>query len=312
VGNFPVGWAEWNGKYRDTMRDFWRGSGSSLGEFAYRFTGSSDLYELSGRRPTASINFITAHDGFTLRDLVSYNKKHNVDNQEDNRDGENHNRSWNHGVEGMTDDLEVNLLRARQQRNLLATLFLSQGVPMLLAGDEIGRTQLGNNNAYCQDNEISWIDWEEADLDLLDFTRRLIHFYREHPVFRQRQWFLGQPIHGNEASDIGWFTPDGQEMAEEHWGEDHTRSLGIYLNGGGIKLPDRYGNRITDTSYLLLFHAHFETIEFTIPSAEWGVRWRKILDTSELKFSEGNRRFYNPCDQLLLEGLSLVVLEHVD
>ena len=311
VGNFPVGWAEWNGKYRDTMRDFWRGMDSTLGEFAYRFTGSSDLYEDSGRRPTASVNFITAHDGFTLRDLVSYNEKHNIDNMENNQDGENHNRSWNCGVEGPTFDPQVLKLRAKQQRNFLATLFLSQGVPMLLAGDELGRTQYGNNNAYCQDNKVSWINWEEADMDLLTFTRSLIHFYKAHPVFRQRRWFLGQSIHGNEASDIGWFTSSGEEMAEESWGQGFTKSLIVYLNGGGIKQPDRYGHRVTDTSFLVLFNAHYAPLAFILPPEEWGVRWRKVMDTNEQEFIEGNQ-ILNACQKVMVADRSLMVLQHVD
>src|SRR5512132_3067287 len=217
VGNFPPLWSEWNGKYRDTVRDFWRGSDSTLAEFGSRFTGSSDLYQGTGRRPYASINFITAHDGFTLHDLVSYNEKHNEGNGEENRDGENHNRSWNCGEEGPTENADVLALRRRQTRNFLATLFLSQGVPMLGGGDEIGRTQRGNNNGYCQDNEISWYDWEHADKDLLQFTRRLIQLRQRHPVFCRRRWFQGRPIHGSEVKDIGWFTPGGVEMSDQDW-----------------------------------------------------------------------------------------------
>ena len=209
VGQFPPLWLEWNGKYRDCVRDYWRGEDQTLGEFAYRFTGSSDLYEMTGRKPYASVNFVTAHDGFTLNDLVSYNEKHNEANGEESRDGESHNRSWNCGAEGPTEDPEVNKLRDRQKRNFLATLFLSQGIPMLLGGDEIGRSQNGNNNGYCQDNEISWFDWESADKDLLEFTRQLIQLRKEHPVFHRRRWFQGRPIHGAQVTDIGWFTPDG-------------------------------------------------------------------------------------------------------
>ncbi len=281
VGNFPPGWSEWNGKYRDTVRDYWRGAEQTLGELAYRFTGSSDLYEASGRRPHASINFITAHDGFTLRDLVSYNDKHNETNGEDNRDGESHNRSWNCGVEGPTDDAAVNTLRARQQRNFLATLFLSQGVPMLLGGDELGRTQHGNNNAYCQDSEISWYDWEHVDERLLEFTRRLIRLRQAHPVFRRRRWFQGRAIHGQGVSDIGWFAPDGTEMAEEHWGEGFAKSLAVFLNGKAIAHPDARGRRIVDDSFLLLLNARHEPLAFRLPPAAWGRRWTKLLDTGQ-------------------------------
>ncbi|RYZ49153.1 MAG: glycogen debranching enzyme GlgX, partial [Sphingobacteriales bacterium] len=230
VGNFPQGWSEWNGKYRDCIRDFWRGADSMLGEFAERITGSSDLYKGDYRTPAASINFITAHDGFTLHDLVSYNEKHNMENGEDNNDGESHNRSWNCSVEGETDDELVNKLRNKQKRNLLVTLFLSQGVPMLLAGDEFSRTQRGNNNAYCQDNEISWLDWVNADKSLLEFTRKLIHLRKTHPVFCRHRWFQGQRIRGVGVEDIAWFLPDGSEMSEEHWNNDFAKSLAVYLN----------------------------------------------------------------------------------
>ncbi len=282
VGNFPPLWSEWNGKYRDTMRDYWRGGEGELAEFAYRFTGSSDLYEPEGRRPTASINFITAHDGFTLHDLVSYNEKHNEANGEDNRDGDDHNRSWNCGVEGPTDDPEVKALRARQKRNFLATLMLSQGVPMLLHGDEIGRTQHGNNNAYCQDNEISWVDWDLRDenLALLGFVRRLMAFRAEHPVFRRRKWFQGRAIHGSGVRDIVWFKPDGLEMTDEEWDASFAKSIGIFLNGEEIPDPDQRGNRVVDDSFLLLFNAHWEPIDFVIPKGGWGERWRLELDTA--------------------------------
>src|SRR5438046_1556163 len=230
VGNFPPGWAEWNGKYRDCMRDYWRGANSMLSEFAQRLTGSSDLYKNDYRTPTASVNFITAHDGFTLDDLVSYNEKHNLDNGEDNNDGENHNRSWNCGAEGPTDDPSMLALRNRQKRNFLTTLFLSQGVPMLLAGDEISRTQNGNNNAYCQDNEISWVNWEKADRELLEFTKKLIHIYKGHNVFSRRDWFKGQPIKGRGLTDIAWFSPDGKKMTKENWKAGFAKTLAIYLN----------------------------------------------------------------------------------
>ena len=250
VGNFPPGWAEWNGKYRDCIRDYWRGADSMLGEFAQRFTGSPDLYQGDYRSPTASINFITAHDGFTLNDLVSYNEKHNEANGENNNDGESHNNSWNCGVEGSTDDKEIIALRHKQRRNLLTTLFLSQGVPMLVAGDELGRTQRGNNNAYCQDNEISWIDWESADTELLTYTKKLIHFCKRHPVFNRRRWFKGQPIKGLGLEDIAWFQPDGAEMSEEAWQQGFAKSLGIYLNGRGIHAVGPKGEQIVDDNFL--------------------------------------------------------------
>jgi glycogen operon protein len=278
VGNFPPLWSEWNGKYRDTVRDYWRGEPATLGEFAFRFTGSSDLYESTGRRPNASINFITAHDGFTLNDLVSYNDKHNEANGEDNQDGENHNRSWNCGVEGETDDPEVLELRARQRRNLLATLFLSQGVPMLLGGDELGRTQRGNNNGYCQDNEVSWYDWEDADLVLLEWTRWLLNFRKEHPTFRRRRWFEGRPIRG--LADIGWFSPDGTEMSEHDWDAGFAKSLGVFLNGDAIQSRDARGEPVRDDSFCVLFNAHHEAIDFVLPE-QWGERWSVVMDTAE-------------------------------
>ena len=282
VGNFPPLWSEWNGKYRDTARDYWRGEDRTLGDFANRFTGSSDLYATTGRKPSASINFITAHDGFTLRDLVSYNEKHNEANGEDSRDGESHNRSWNCGAEGPTEDPEVNALRARQQRNFLATLFLSQGIPMLLGGDEMGRTQGGNNNAYCQDNEISWFDWEHVDEGLLEFTARLIGLRREHPVFRRRRWFLGTRIRGEGVRDIGWFRPDGELMSDEDWSHGFAKSLGVFLNGDAIPSLDPRGERVTDDSFYLLFNAHHEPLPFRLSNRpEWGKRWKKVLDTNE-------------------------------
>lgn len=308
VGNFPPGWAEWNGKYRDTMRDYWRGAERTLGEFALRFTGSPDLYEFSSRRPTASVNFITAHDGFTLNDLVSYDEKHNEANGEDNQDGEDHNRSWNHGAEGPTDDPEVSKLRNRQKRNFLSTLILSQGIPMLLAGDEIGRTQQGNNNAYCQDNEISWLDWDHVDESLLDFTRCLIQFRKEHPVFRRRRWFQGQAIHGSEVEDIAWFTPEGSEMSEEHWGEDEAKSLGVFLNGEGIRTPGPQGERVTDDSFYLMFNAHHEPLEFHLPEEKWGKRWEKILDTAEDGITDSEPETYQAGDKMEVADRSVVVL----
>jgi glycogen operon protein len=306
VGNFPPLWSEWNGKYRDCVRDFWRGENQTLPEFAYRFTGSSDLYESTGRRPYASINFITAHDGFTLRDLVSYNEKHNEANGEENRDGESHNRSWNCGEEGPSDNPEVLHLRATQMRNFLATLFLSQGIPMLLGGDEIGRTQGGNNNAYCQDNEIAWLDWEHKDDDLLEFTRNLIEFRVKHPIFRRRGWFLGRPIH-RRIEDISWFTPAGDEMAGEHWKEGSAKSMAVFLNGMGIAYPDNRGERVVDNSFLVLFNAHHEDITFSLPGPEWGKRWTKVLDTSKGGFVEEGE-MVEPGGEILVKARSLTLL----
>ncbi|MBN2719549.1 MAG: glycogen debranching protein GlgX [Proteobacteria bacterium] len=280
VGNFPALWTEWNGKYRDCIRDYWRGEEQTMGEFARRFTGSSDLYKDDSRRPHASINFITAHDGFTLEDLVSYNEKHNEANGEGNRDGENHNRSWNCGVEGPTSDPEILRLRARQKRNFLATLFLSQGVPMLSGGDEIGRTQKGNNNAYCQDNKISWYDWKKADGELLEFTSRLIQFRDAHPVFHRRNWFQDQPIHGSGVFDIAWFTLEGQQMDENDWGKGHVKSLGIFLNGSTIPNPNPRGEPVTDESFFLMLNGHSKQRIFRLPGPAWGSVWVKEFDTT--------------------------------
>jgi glycogen operon protein len=286
VGNFPPQWTEWNGKYRDTVRDFWRGEPATIGEFAARITGSADLYETSGRRPVASVNFVTAHDGFTLLDLVSYNEKHNEANLDDNNDGESHNRSWNCGVEGPTDDPDVLALRAQQRRNFLATLFLSQGVPMLCHGDELGRTQQGNNNGYCQDNELTWIDWTNVDVDLLAFARRIAELRRDHPIFRRRRFFDGRPVRrrrgagdANALPDIEWFTPDGAEMTEEDWDSGFGRSIAVYLNGNGIAGTDRRGQRVVDDSFYLCFSAHDEPIEFRVPAAEYGPAWEVVVDT---------------------------------
>jgi glycogen operon protein len=305
VGKFPPGWAEWNGKYRDCMRDFWRGADSMLGEFALRFTGSPDLYESDYRRPTASINFITAHDGFTMNDLVSYNEKHNSANGEDNNDGESHNRSWNCGTEGETDDPQITALRQQQKRNLLTTLLLSQGVPMLLAGDEISRTQKGNNNAYCQNNEVSWINWATADQELLDFTRKLIDFRRSHPAFCRRRWFQGQRIKGTGVDDIAWFLPDASEMTEEHWNNDFAKSLGVYLNGLGIHWVGSRGERIVDENFYIIFNAHYEALPYTLPPAKYCKHWHKVIDTSY--GFDGNERFEAGSD-LTVQGRSIVVL----
>jgi isoamylase len=277
VGNFPPLWSEWNGQYRDTVRDFWRGEPAVLGEVGSRITGSSDLYQADSRRPSASINFVTAHDGFTLRDLVSYNEKHNEANGEGNNDGESHNRSWNCGVEGPTDDPHIRALRARQQRNLLATLFLSQGVPMLLYGDEVGRTQLGNNNAYCQDNEVSWFDWSSIDEDLLDYTKALIALRHAHPVFQRRRWFQGRPLRG--TPDIAWLKSDGDEMTEDDWGSARATDIGLFLNGDAIHARDPRGQRVVDDSFLLLFNTWHEPIEWKIAD-HWGEAWERMLDTA--------------------------------
>ncbi|MGC4959885.1 glycogen debranching protein GlgX [Gordonia sp. DT101] len=283
VGNFPPLWTEWNGKYRDTVRDYWRGEPATLGEFASRLTGSSDLYEATGRRPLASINFVIAHDGFTLRDLVSYNEKHNISNGEDNRDGESHNRSWNCGVEGPTDDPDILALRAQQQRNILATLFLSQGTPMLAHGDEMGRTQQGNNNVYCQDSELSWMDWSlaEKNADLLDFTRRAIALRHDHPVLRRRRFFAGKPIRwGDQALDIVWLTPAGQAMTAEDWDSGFGKSLAVFLNGDGIEEKNELGEKVVDDSFLVCFNAHDGDIDFHLPPPSWGLEWSGELDTT--------------------------------
>jgi len=310
VGNFPVLWSEWNGKYRDTARDFWRGEDETLGEFAYRLAGSPDLYyQENGRRPNASINFITAHDGFTLNDLVSYNEKHNEANGEDNRDGESHNRSWNCGVEGETDDPEVLQLRERQRRNFLVTLMLSQGIPMMLGGDEMGRTQYGNNNGYCQDNEISWFNWDlvQGNTDLLDFTRELIYFRRQHPVFRRRKWFQGQAIHGSGVSDIMWFNPDGSEMSQEQWEIGYAKSMGVFLNGNMIPSPGKQGERISDDSFLIFFNAHYETLEFSLPQGMQDKQWVLIIDTKEPRFIQ-EERIYTGDRTVPVTARSLVLL----
>jgi glycogen operon protein len=280
VGNFPLGWAEWNDRYRNGMRAYWKGDGGVIGEFARRLTGSSDLYGRSGQRPYASINFVTAHDGFTLHDLVSYNEKHNEANGEDNRDGHNENLSWNCGVEGPTDDPEIQRLRERQKRNFLATMLLSQGVPMLLAGDERGRTQQGNNNAYCQDSELNWIDWGSTPErnSLAEFTRLLIALRRSHRVFRRRDFFAGRPLHGREAKDIHWLKPDGSEMTDEEWEKEHAKSLAVYLAGGDLGERDRFGTPATDDDFLILFNAHQAPVEFRIPALGDGP-WHAVFDT---------------------------------
>jgi isoamylase len=278
VGNFPVLWAEWNGIYRDAVRDFWRGNGS-VGQFASRFTGSSDLYQSDGRDPFASINFVTAHDGFTLRDLVSYDAKHNDANGEGGKDGTDDNRSWNHGAEGETEDAAIIALRARQQRNFLATLLLSQGVPMILGGDEIGRTQGGNNNAWCQDNEISWFDWEHADHDLRRFVVDLIRFRREHPVFRRASFLTGSEQRGSGLPDVWWFRPDGRRMTQRDWSRDDFRTLGVFLNGAEITSRTPHGEEVVDDSFLLLLNASADPVTFVLPTRRFGARWQIELAT---------------------------------
>ncbi|HET7328760.1 MAG TPA: glycogen debranching protein GlgX [Nocardioidaceae bacterium] len=280
VGNFPPLWTEWNGTYRDTMRDFWRGEPRTLGEFAARLSGSSDLYESDGRAPYASINFVTAHDGFTLRDLVSYNEKHNEANGEDGNDGESHNRSWNSGVEGDTDDPEVLALRARRQRNVLATLMLSQGTPMLLHGDELGRSQNGNNNAYCQDSELSWIDWSAVDTDLVAFVQRLTALRAENPVFRRRRFFTGDNDEDG-VPDVAWLRTDGVEMDDDDWSAGSVRSMAVYLNGRAITEPDTRGEEIEGESFLLLLNSGLEPVDFTVPDGLFGDAWMPVLDTSD-------------------------------
>lgn len=307
VGNFPPGWLEWNGKYRDCVRDYWRGADSMLGEFALRFTGSPDLYEGNNRKPSASINFVTAHDGFTLHDLVSYNEKHNEANGEDNRDGENHNRSWNCGEEGPTDSPEITELRERQKRNMLITLFLSQGIPMLVAGDEIGRKQRGNNNAYCQDNEISWINWIEADIKLLKFVKELITFRKEHPVFCRRKWFQGRPVKGRGLEDISWFLPEGTEMTDDHWQHDFAKSLGVYLNGRGIHTTTLKGKRVIDDSFYVIFNAHYEELDFKLPPCHYGKKWVTVLDSSMSKIETAES--FGPEDTVRAQSRSVVVLK---
>jgi len=293
VGNFPVGWTEWNGKYRDAVRRFWKGEGGVVSELATRLSGSSDLYGQSGRRPYASINFVTAHDGFTLHDLVSYNEKHNEANKDDNRDGENHNLSWNCGVEGSTDDPAILALRERQKRNFLATLLLSQGVPMISGGDEIGRTQLGNNNSYCQDNELSWFHWDRspAQKDLLEFTRYMIRLWKEQPVLRRRKFFQGRSIRGAGVKDIAWFDPSGSEMDDAAWNAHFVRSLGVRLSGEELEDVDEKGDHVIGDTLFLMFNAHHGAIPFVLPpSPKPKERWERLLDTAELEPHWGRRR----------------------
>lgn len=309
VGNFPAGWMEWNAKYRDCMRQFWKGDDEMLAEFANRFTGSSDLYLNNWRTPTASINFITAHDGFTLLDLVSYNQKHNEDNCEENLDGEKNNRSFNYGVEGPTDDENINNLRKQQIRNFLTTLFLSQGIPMLLAGDELGRTQKGNNNAYCQDNEISWINWENKDEKLSEYVGKLIHFRLEHPVFCRKKWFQYKPIKGKGVTDIEWFLPEGFPMSDEHWNTSYAKSLSIYLSGDDLNSFTERGEKILDDTFFLMINSAEETVIFTLPEENWAKQWFKILDSADSYF-EPNERTYElyAKENIEVKGRSIVLL----
>jgi isoamylase len=282
VGNFPVGWAEWNDRYRNTVRSYWKGDEGVVGDLAYRITGSSDLYAHSGRRPYASVNFVTAHDGFTLQDLVSYNEKHNEANGEGNRDGNNDNRSWNCGVEGLTEDPNIQALRAKQKRNLLATLLLSQGVPMLYAGDAIGHTQMGNNNAYCQDNPISWLNWnlQPQDRDLLAFVQRMINLRKRHPVFRRKRFFQGRPIKGENVKDVLWLNPGGNEISEEGWRDGSLHCLGMFLSGQGLDETDERGRKLGDENFLVLLNAYHEDVQFALPSFRPGTRWTAWMDTS--------------------------------
>jgi glycogen operon protein len=311
VGGFPPLWTEWNGKYRDTVRDYWRGEGASLAEFASRLTGSSDLYEDDGRRPFASINFATAHDGFTLHDLVSYNDKHNDANGEGNNDGESHNRSWNCGVEGETDDLDIVALREQQKRNLLTTLLLSQGVPMLLHGDELGRTQRGNNNVYAQDNELSWVDWDRArDFEILtDFTAKLVQFRKEHTVFRRRRFFNGRQVRGSDLHDIGWFQPSGEPMTDDDWESGSAKSLTVFLNGDGIREPDARGEPVSDDSFFLLFNGFYEPMDFTLPSFDAAERWKVVIDTNAPLVDQAEERAMKSGETFAVESRTILVLQ---
>jgi isoamylase len=311
VGNFPVGWTEWNSRYRDSIRGYWKGEGSLIGELGYRITGSSDLYAQSGRRPYASINFVTCHDGFTLEDLVSYNDKHNVENLEDNRDGENRNLSWNMGIEGPSPkNLNVIHARAQQKRNFLTTLLLSQGVPMLLAGDEFGRTQNGNNNAYCQDNEISWVNWNTNSHDkaLLEFVCRLVRLRKDHPVFHRRHFFQGRRIMGANVKDIFWLRPDGEEMTDKEWSLHHARCLGLLLHGDAIEEHDERGRQIHDDTFLLCLNADAQTVPFRMPKHMGIARWGVEIDTFYTDGKRTDRRTFNTGEAYLLQGRSTALL----
>ena len=312
VGNFPGLWSEWNGKYRDVVRDFWRGEPGTLAEFATRITGSADLYEEDGRTPRASVNFVTAHDGFTLRDLVSYNEKHNEANGEDSNDGESHNRSWNCGVEGPTGDPEVNRLRAQQQRNFLATLLFSQGVPMLSHGDELGRTQQGNNNVYCQDNELSWIHWDQADEKLIEFTAKMIGLRHLHPVFRRREYFDGRPMSREDSMqlpDIVWLEPDATAKDESDWDSYHAKSIAFFLNGHVLPASGKHGAEDNDHDFYILLNAHWEPVEYTLPGEPFPSQWSLVVDTAAaapdvLAFTAG--------DKVTVPGRGIVILQSAD
>lgn len=307
VGKFPPFWSEWNGKYRDSVRDFLFGKDQTLAQFANRFTGSSDLYENTGRKPYASVNFVTSHDGFTLQDLVSYNQKHNEANGDNNKDGIDNNHSWNCGIEGDTTDQTILTLRLKAKRNFLTTLFLSQGIPMLLGGDEIGRTQYGNNNCYCQDNASSWYDWEKADTKLQQFTRDLIEFRIKHPVFRRRGWFYGRSIHGSKVLDIGWFLPNGNEMSDEDWKTSFAKSMMVFLNGELILYPDPRGERIVDDSFLILFNSSNQEIKFILPEEKWGKQWNMVINTATEGFVQ-NSITLGAKGELAVGSYSIVVL----
>jgi glycogen operon protein len=298
VGNFPTLWSEWNGKYRDTIRNYWRGEDQTLGDFASRIAGSSDLYQDDGRHPNASINFVTAHDGFTLADLTAYNDKHNDANGEGGADGESHNASWNGGAEGPTDDPKINELRSKQRRNFIATLMLSQGIPMLLGGDEMARTQGGTNNAYCQDSEISWFDWEAIDGELLAFTQRVIDFRKRHPVFRRR--LFPTPL------EMGWYRPDGGRMTGEDWSSGFGKAVALSLDGDAISETDARGEKVSDESFLLVFNAHFEALDFVMPDA--GERWVRVLDTADA-FNEGDTPAAG--ETAVVDGRSIAVFRRV-
>jgi isoamylase len=310
VGNFPLLWSEWNGKYRDSMRDFWRDHDCRLGEFAFRITGSSDLYKANGKRPHASVNFITCHDGFTLRDLVSYNEKHNLANHENNRDGESYNRSWNCGAEGETDDPAILALRHKQQRNLLATLLLSQGVPMLLGGDELGRTKQGNNNTYCQDSELSWFDWNLSPLgrELLSFTSQLIQLRQTHPSFARRHWFQGRAIHGSRVHDIGWYNPDGSEITDDQWYGGSAKAITVFLNGEELMGFEAQGQRLEDDSFLLFFNAQADSQDFCVPPLLKNQSWSMVINTEKPVGFVNDRHIYKPGEAIAVADFSLVVL----
>jgi len=309
VGNFPPLWSEWNGKYRDAVRDFWRGQTYGVGELAWRIAGSADLYELSGRRPHASVNFVTAHDGFSLHDLVSYNEKHNEANT--NNDGEENNRSWNCGAEGPTDDPVVNALRTRQKRNFLTTLLLSQGLPMILGGDEIGRTKQGNNNTYCQDNELSWFDWKQADMELYEFVRRLIQLRRDHPTFRRWKWLRGKPIWDGNDPDISWLRPDGNPLEKADWDTSYSLALLVFLNGREIAGVDARGDRVVDDHFYLAFNSSDQPITFALPQQSPTVGWEKVIDTTHA-LTEPGEHIYALDEPVVVESHSMMVLKSVE